>query len=64
MKWKLTIKEKHINLMEVANMKLFTLTNEYAEVIKGDKLIKVPVEYIGNKPIITIDHQTYSISRL
>jgi hypothetical protein len=45
-------------------MKLFTLTSHYAEVIKGDKLIKVPVEYIGNKPIITIDHQTYSISRL
>jgi hypothetical protein len=45
-------------------MKLFTLTSHYAEVIKGDKLIKVPVEYIGNKPVITIDDQTYSISRL
>jgi hypothetical protein len=45
-------------------MKLWTLTSHYAEVIKGDKLIKVPVEYIGNKPTITIDHETYLISRL
>ena len=45
-------------------MKLFTLTNTYAEIIKGDKLIKVPVEYIRNRPHITIDNQFYSIDKL
>ncbi|MEH7116204.1 hypothetical protein V7128_02095 [Neobacillus vireti] len=45
-------------------MKLYTLTNHYAEVIKDNKLIKVPVEYIGKRQVITVNNAAYYIDQL
>lgn len=45
-------------------MKLFTLTNEYVEIIINNKLIKVDLEYIGNKQVITIDNKSYFVNTL
>jgi hypothetical protein len=45
-------------------MKLWTLTNDYAEVIVNGELIKVDLEYIGTKQAITIDNKTYFVNKL
>lgn len=45
-------------------MKLWTLTNEFAEVITDTGIVKAPIEYLGEKKIITLDNKCYFINKL
>jgi hypothetical protein len=45
-------------------MKLWTVTNDYVEVIIDGKLVKVTLEYSSNKQVFTIAGSTYFINQL
>ena len=45
-------------------MKLWTLTNDYAEVIIDGQLIKAEIELIGNKKVITIYNKSFFVNKL
>jgi hypothetical protein len=45
-------------------MKIYTLTNEYAVILINGEFIKADVEYVNNKPFVTINHESYFLNKL
>lgn len=45
-------------------MKLYTLTNQYAEVITDQGIVRADIEYLGVKQVITIGNKCYFVNKL